>query len=1690
MTTDMFIQKAVDSKSLINLFEFSVESYPNKTAIFHNDQSITYHELNCQANAIAANLKQLEVNENSIVTILLERSINLIAAMLGVLKSGAAYTVIDPDYPISRIEYILNDTNSELLLTNETVKYEEKYKNLITSRTSEQIYISDLLIDSNSYSKNPLIQSTGDTLACVIYTSGSTGKPKGALLPHKAFFRLFNGTDMVQTSNSDCVAQIANASFDIAVYEIWAALGKGGTLVIIDKEIVLSPPVLKNYFEKYNVTTTVLAFGLFNQLLQTIPSIFKSFKNVIFGGEQANPQIIDAIINDSELKPQKLFNLYGPTECGVFTTYYEVKTVDANATSIPIGSSVNNTQIYILNEDLERVPVGAIGELYVTGDGLARGYLNLPDLTAQKFMTCPFDVNFKMYKTGDLVRMLPDGMIDFIGRKDNQVKIRGHRIELEEIESTLESHPEVSKAIALAPYTQEGHRQLVTYYLTKDNVKIEIESIKSHLRKVLPIYVIPRILIQLDSLPLTAHGKIDRKQLSEISLDKEIKTSKEPLNLNEVEETVLKIWKNILKIDKIQFNDNFFDLGGDSMMIMQMISQLAAYGITLSHSQILHYLTIESLSRFIENKKYIIVKSEDFSNEVILKESGKDQNNAIDISLIPYSLHELSKLIPDMKNVQAVYPLTPTQKGFLFHAIHDPKSYAYYIQTHWRVKGKYNAKAMHESWAALLSNRDIFRASYLWEELNDPIQIIYKKTELSLSEENWITLSHQEQEIRLKEYWQRDMDFGVDLKKHHLMRVMVIHVSDHEQLVIWSFHHIIMDGPSLSEVMKELDYYYTTLCSGQKPVLKQVASYRDYISWQMQYNQCDNKEFWEKYLDDFASPNQLSFQKHSYMDTLTNDSAHTTFDYTLSTELTQLLYRYSKDHNLTLNVVMQGMWAYLLSIFCNTLDVVFGLTVSTRPAKIKNVDSIAGPLINTVPFRVIIDKKMSVLEYFKSFQNNLAQVIDHSYYPYIDIQRDSQVVPGNGLFNSSFCFESQQRKDLDNKLSSFSNVQFNAMTHYPLSLYLIPGKPMVLKVNFDKNLYSKTDVDRLIDHYVHLLVDLTQKANVPLNQLSYLNPREFKQITKDWNQTDVQLPENAWFIDIFERQTYDTPQAIAIKYEDYSLSYSELNERANQLAHHLKNLGIKNNNLIGICLDRTPSMLTAILGVLKAGAAYIPLDPSYPPDRLNYIMEDSNAAILITSEKYDELISSKAKKINIDTDWFMITENEGTNPKRDIKRKDLAYVMYTSGSTGKPKGVMVHNLALFNYLYSVADILNVQKKCNAPVHTSFAFDATITSLFLPLFVGSTITLIPQENHIDGLYELIQSKEYYDIVTLTPAHLYTLGGFFESSQSFVKNVGAFVIGGEALSEKILENWRIIAPQSKFFNIYGPTETTVGSSLYDATMSDSDRTSVPIGFPIANTQYYVLDEYMQPVPYGIVGELYIGGFGVSNGYLNRPNLTKEKFISDKFSRCPHSKLFKTGDLACFKADGNLEFLGRQDDQVKVCGFRIELQEIESTLLEYTLIKEATVCVYKDISQKSSLVAYMVPRDEQELDIENIRNHLSIYLPKYMIPSYYITLDKLPLTVNGKVNRKLFPEPKQNPIKKASILPRNAREQKIANIWAKVLQKSEVGINENFFDEGGDSLNAIKLISQLRREFGTKISLRTIFESPTIIQLSSLL
>lgn len=1493
--------KSINSKSLISLFESNVKLNPNKIAIFHNDQSISYKDLNQRANIIANYLFQLGIKEGDIVAILLERSINLIVAILGILKTGAAYVAIDPDYPISRIEYIFFDTNSDLLLTEMSYEDQPKYKYLLSNHNCQHLYISELLVDNSEVMTNPSIKSNGDTLACVIYTSGTIGKPKGVLLNHIAFFRLFNGSNTVQISSSDCIAQIANASFDAAVYEMWAALGKGGSLVIIDNDIILSPKALEECFKKYNITTTLFTTGLFNQLAKIRPYIFKLLKNVLFGGEIANLEIVHQIISNDEFKPQRLFNLYGPVECGIIATYYEIITLDESIVSVPIGKPINETQVYVLNDKLEQIQPGEIGELYISGEGIARGYLNLPELTEEKFILCPFDLSCKMYKTGDYVKSLSNGMLHFIGRKDNQVKVRGFRIELEEIEFILEKHPDVFQGIVLAPYIAQGHRQLVAYFTAKNpKIKIDVQSVLSHLRKVLPDYMIPYSIVQLDTLPLSAHGKIDRKKLSSMPLVAD-ENNEMCLFSTNAESLLLKIWRDILGIENIQLDDNFFELGGDSVMIMQIIAQAAGYGIFLKHSLILKHPTIQSLAYFIEKKeeisqeeildsisfplsaiqnwlfnqefknpnyfhqlfhrslkeninldylkkaiqfvihhhdifslrfikeqniykqyysnntypclmeiidtqdllkaemhnvvkdnkdrlcesidiikgplikvalftegekalslmivvhhliidgiswrilmddilkvykqlaadnvcslpaksssfkkwviktqKYassknfckqvnfwrdirnsfilpidfqkgpniessnrILYKTLDFNltqgllkvvpksfqvdineilltalfqtisewsgqsevlldleghgreevidsvnvsrtigwftglfpialksqaktlkaclleiqtlvrktpmqgigygilnflgnntkiinlkndirfnylgqfdndlkddqlfvsvqepicpqsdpknhrthlliiecwvirgqfhfawnysenfhhfktverlatafNQVLVSLMQKTKNNNKDMFLVQYEAEELNPLLSVIDKVKAVYPLLPIQEGFLFHAIKDPSSHAYFIQTFWHSNREYNAEAMRAAWEIVIDNNELLRAAYIWEELAHPIQVIHEKTKIPIIEKDWKGFLAEEQEREFNEYLIQDRNLGFDLKKAPLMRLTIIHLSGNEQIMVWSFHHIIMDAWSVGKIIEELDYYYSTLCSGYTLMIKRKSLFRDYIGWQKSQNNDTNKEFWQNYLDGFHTVNQIFFSKKLEFNNL-ECTCYSQFDYYLSQELSCLLYDYAKRNEITINAVMQGIWAYLLSIYSNSKDVVFGFTVSTRSAENKKVNDIVGPMLNTIPFRVIIDDNLLLLEYLKKIQSNLINVIDHSYYSHINIQRESQILSGNAHYYSSFGFESRQLQDIEDKLFFFYKIKIQEVTHYPLSLYIIPGEIIHFDISFNTDWYYRSDINELIDNYVNLLLNIEKNKDISLKLFS------------------------------------------------------------------------------------------------------------------------------------------------------------------------------------------------------------------------------------------------------------------------------------------------------------------------------------------------------------------------------------------------------------------------------------------------------------------------------------------------------------------------------------------------------------------------------------------------------------------------------
>jgi amino acid adenylation domain-containing protein len=1041
-----------------------------------------------------------------------------------------------------------------------------------------------------------------------------------------------------------------------------------------------------------------------------------------------------------------------------------------------------------------------------------------------------------------------------------------------------------------------------------------------------------------------------------------------------------------------------------------------------------------------------------------------------------------------MNNIEDIYTLSPMQQGMLFHTLYSPESEVYFEQLVCTLKGQLNLSFFQQAWQKVVAKHPILRSSFHWEEIEKPLQMISQKVELSWMVYDWKHWNNLQRKEALESFLKSDRASGIELDQAPLMRFTLIQLASDSYQFIWSHHHILLDGWSMQIVLQEVFDCYESYNRGESLPLTSCHPYREYISWLQEQDSSQAKKFWQQRLKGFEAPTPLVVDQ-----LISNQPQQDTYHeipFKLSFEITNQLQSLAQKHHLTLNNLVQGAWGLLLSRYSGETDIVFGATVSGRPSDLPNIDRMVGLFINTLPVRLQISGQEKLIPWLKTLQSQQFEQEPYTYYSLADIQKNSDIPPNMSLFESLLVFENypvNSSKNTSEKTLEITDIRCLERTNYPLTVVIIPNRELSGRIVYDTRRFEAETIERMIGHLQTLLAAMANHPELSLYEFSLLTKAEEEQLILAENQNDA-LIKNIDYQSVhrlFEKQAEKTPNAIAIIYKDEQLTYQELNQRANQLAHYLQFLGIKLEDKIGVCIERSSLMAIAILGILKAGGAYVPLDPAYPVERLAFMLEDVKCPILLTQTHLsNQLPVGHIKQvINIESEWENISQYSSENLLTQVTPDHLAYIIYTSGSTGTPKGTEVPHRSFIGFMFGV-DYIKLDADNIWLQHSSISWDAFTLELWPSLLYGGRCVLYPDNITTPENLSKIIKQEGVNILWLTCA-LFNL--IIDTIPEALLEVKQLIIGGEALSVSHVRRALNLLPQTQIINGYGPSECTVFTSCYVIPKQlDQNVNSIPIGKPIGDRKVYLLDHNLQRVPMGVAGEIYIGGKGVARGYLNQPMLTHKKFIDNPF--LAGDTLYKTGDLARRLTDGNLEFLGRIDNQVKIRGFRIELGEIETILTNHSEIREAIVTIREDVPGNKSLVAYIVPQNYQ-LTAHDVRNFLSQKLPNYLIPNAFVFLDKFPLTPNGKINRLGLPAPNisQQNFGIEFVAPRTSTERELATIWTEVLQLTKVGVYDNFFELGGHSLLATQLISRLKETFEIEFPFRYLFENPTISQLA---
>ncbi|MGA9770376.1 MAG: amino acid adenylation domain-containing protein [Blastocatellia bacterium] len=1902
------------------LVENRVSQAPHSIAVCAGGATVTYAELNSRANRLAHHLISLGVGPEAPVAVCMRRSPAWIIGTLGILKAGGAFVALDPINPAERLAFMIEDSQASVLVTEESLLAN-------VSGTSARIVCLDkdwTEISRNS-AKNPVIEATPSNLAYVIYTSGSTGKPKGVEIQHHALSNLIAWHQRAYSiTSADRASQVAAMAFDASVWEVWPYLTAGASIHIPEEQTRASASELLEWMSEEAITMCFLPTPMAEQVIISRLPENLSLKALLTGGERLHRGLRQRL-------PFQVVNHYGPTEDTVVTT---CATVEVDIDSPPIGRPIANNRVYLLDEQLHLVPAGAAGELYIGGDGLARGYLNRPELTAERFLPDPFTAGGRLFKTGDMARHLPDGNIDYIGRADHQIKVRGFRIEPGEIEALLLKHPNVRDAVVIVSDRSASDRRLVAYIVPEPEQMPSINALRLYLKEILPDYMVPAGFITLESLPLTANGKVDRKALPAPEWGESEKA--EPPR-NPLEEMIAGIWADVLGADRVSIKTNFFELGGHSLLATQVISRVRELlKLDLPLRILFEAPTVDELSEHIRQ----IMDTGQQPSAPTIERATRDEP----------------------------LPLSFAQERLWFLDQMSPGSSLYNISGAIRLTGPLNLIALESGFTEIVRRHESLRTSTPSVD-GRPAQVISEHTRFTLPV---IDLSRgdggEAEALRLAAEEARR---PFDLAKGPLFRASLLRLGHAEHVLLISMHHIISDGWSASVLMRELRQVYGSFSSGERVPLPEILiQYSDFARWQRQWLQGDALQsqlsYWKKQLE--GAPTTLDLRtdrpKPAYQ---TFRGAH--YPISLSKSLAKSLNATSRREGCTLYMLTLTAFETLMYRHSGQEDFCVGTPVAGR--NIVEAEGLIGFFANILVMRARLNGDLTFAQLLEQTREAVLDAHAHQDLPFEKLVEELQPersLNSTPMFRVAFALQTSYRDELNLGSVDVNYLSIeNGTSKFDLTLSLEETEQGLSGwFEYNTDLFDEETIARLAEHYETLLQAIRTDTGQRLGLTEVLSEAERNKILFDWNETSVEYPEGKCIHQLFEEQVERAPDTVAVILGEQVLSYSELNRKANQLAHHLRQLGVGPGVMVGVCLRRSIEMVLGVLAITKAGGAYVPLDPAWPADRLRWIlssleirsfltehallrathdiiwglpmltdiicMDEGSGRISVESidmdsvrklwdhiaenavdeitaggfvssytgeafskgevEEYQnrvvqlarartgpasqvlevgcgaglimfelapsvsryvgldpsertqarnrkyaaehgvvnvELITGFAHEIDsfqsdsfdliivasaaqffpgpfymerfiekslallkpggqilfadimdarrkdeyrtsllefhrqhpdaktktqagselyFDEDFFhdlkaesdqirdvkalhrdrgfdnelryrydLVIEKRdqedqtvtlpaelkrkknfwtrwhyerfaGVNPQSKVSSEDLAYIIFTSGSTGLPKGVAIRHKAVIN----VIDWVNATHKVGPGDQllfvTSLCFDLSVYDIFGILASGAAIRVASGADlqEPERLIEMLRSEgvTFWDSA---PAALQRLAPLFTQT-SALSRLRLVFLSGDWIPITLPDRIKAAFPAAEVISLGGATEATIWSNTYPVRELDPQWVSVPYGKPIQNSQYHIFDPYLKPTPVGVAGELYIGGECLAIGYTDG-ELTGARFVPDPFSRTPGARLYRTGDQARYWRDGNIEFLGRIDQQVKIRGYRIELGEIEHVMAQHPGLQNVLAIVREDSPGNRRLVAYIVPAEGSQVSAGDLRDFIKLKLPDYMVPSAFVVLDAMPITPNGKVDRKALPAPEHNSAEtgKPFAPPRTPVEQALVEMWAELLTVERVGIHDSFFDIGGHSLLATQVISRIRDAFEVELPLRSLFEAATIAELA---
>jgi amino acid adenylation domain-containing protein len=1625
-----------NNKTVVDLFEEQVIKFPGNDAVVFESTTLNYTGLNEAANRLAHYLMSRQgIRTGDLVGIQLERSEWQVIAMLGILKAGGAYLPIDPQYPEERISYMIGDSACKYVITQDTV--------------------AALEAEASSFSSaNPRVAITPNDLIYVIYTSGTTGNPKGTLLEHENVVRLFiNDSPLFDFDENDTWTVFHSTSFDFSVWEIFGALLFGGKLVMVPSMVAKDPAAFLQLLRRQRATVLSQTPSAFYKLIRQELEINDSelaVRYVVFGGEALSP---GKLKDWKEKYPAtRLINMFGITETTVHVTFKEITGKEIAGNISNIGRPIPTLSCYVLNQYGKLQPVGVPGELYVGGPGVARGYLNRDELTRQRFLQSPFRNNERLYRSGDLVKLTANGEMEYIGRIDNQVKIRGYRIELAEIENALLKIDGVKEAIVLVIPGVDEEKSLAAYLVAA--AQLHVPQVRMELSKHVPAHMIPAYFIQLAEIPLTTNGKADKNALRKL-YKSGISDGVEYLAArNELEQQLISIWEEVLDRKPIGVRHGFFELGGDSIKILRLVGQFKTkLGLDIAIADIYRHSTVEELANYIS------------SNEGGIRQRSEALHSATEAMKQRFSLLKeqvLASGLVDSHNVEDVYPMSAIEKGMVFESVVKQGVGVYHDQVFFKKHFKdFNVQRFERALELVVQKHPILRTSFNIVNFETEVQLVHRDISVEVKFESIANLSAQQQEARIERYLQSELKNPFNTAEAPLWRMSAFDLGQETIGFAWQFHHAILDGWSNASFLTELNNLYVKLAGdpGYQPQ-PLTASYKDAIL-QAEIDKEDSSitGFWKQELAD-----------HTRLDIFTEEDTWEQHAFSLEPARLQKLARAAAAMNIPVRTFSLGAYLYLLKTLNYNDEVVAGLVTNTRPDNTDG-DKILGCFLNTIPLKLPVTGQEACMEFVQRVNRKMIDLKKYERLGLLEINQlhNSGSRSGNPFFDVMFNYVDfhiyNDVQDSGGATTQNGEAQLNwerTNTYLDFTISETGGVYNgSLKLN--KKLRSGMSLQRLASLYLAILDYMIDNPAGLLGQMELVNKAE-KQLLQQFNDTSCTYITEGTVCDLIAQHRSAKTAVIC---GDRQLSYDEFNTQVNKLAAYLKaEHHLLPGDVIGIKLERSEWMIIGLLAILESGAAYVPLDPQHPADRLAYMTEDSNCKLII-----DETLLSTFRQRESDF------TGEGFAPAG--KSADLAYIMYTSGTTGRPKGVRISHAAVLDFVQTLQNSFGLNAADIVLQQTSISFDVSVGEIFATLAAGATM-VIAQEGARDTekLVRLIE-KENITYISTTPLVVNELNRYAER----LRSVRALVSAGEELKGSHITN---LIKYIDVYNAYGPTEITVLATQHKV---PSLNEAGSIGYAMPNHQIHIVSDSFQLLPPGVPGEICIAGAGLAQGYHNKPELTAEKFVGNPFAA---GKMYRSGDLGYWLNNRKIAFIGRKDEQVKIRGYRIEISEIENALKAHPQVDAVAVTVKKYADGGKSLVAYIV--SPQELKTSTLRAHVKSLLPDYMVPAFFVQVEKLPLNTSGKIDKRALATMEGAAVNTGVeyVAPKNKDEKYLVSLWADVLKvdAKKIGVHDNFFEVGGDSIKILKIFSRLQEKGYEKISVAALFQYPTISKLTEYL